>query len=271
MSKSSIFKTNSRFAVLSEPNFNEEKKKEKQSDKTRSSLVTNDKPKMNNFKVDKQLLDTEKPTYNERPVYTERPMYNNESNLFSQKVVDKAYKQRKENELNNINNEINKTLSMDNFPELKVTNKKSNENTQKPTLINFSEKLKPLVTDEETLEIKQIPYGWAVIKRDKTTNKSVIEYNKDYENDIRKSEKAKSKNWPMKVLDALVDLHETERDKYINKWGYDAYEEKYLDPDYDDEYFDKLDLEYANETEEEYTSETEEEDYIEQNKYYWKY
>ena len=75
----------------------------------------------------------------------------------------------------------------------------------------------------------------------------------------------------MKVLDALVDLHETERDKYINKWGYDAYEEKYLDTDYDDEYFDKLDLEYANETEEEYASETEEEDYIEQNKYYWKY
>jgi hypothetical protein len=160
---------------------------------------------------------------------------------------------------------------MDNFPELKVTNKKSNENTQKPTLINFSEKLKPLVSDEETPEIKQIPYGWAVIKRDKTTNKSVIEYNKDYENDIRKSEKAKSKKWPMKVLDALVNLHETERDKYINKWGYDAYEEKYLDPDYDNEYFDKLDLEYANETEEEYASETEEEDYIEQNKYYWKY
>ena len=49
------------------------------------------------------------------------------------------------------------------------------------------------------------------------------------------------------------------------------YTEKYLDPDYDHEYFDKLDLEYAIETEEEYASETEEEDYIEQNKYYWKY
>ena len=259
MSKSSIFKTNSRFAVLSEPNINEEKKK-KQTDKNDSSLVTNDKPRRNNFKADKQLFDTERPTYS------------NESNLFSQKVVDKAYKERKENELNNINNEIIKTLSMDNFPELKVTNNKSIENVQKPVIINFSEKLKPLVNVEEKPEIKQIPYGWAVIKRDKTTNKSVIEYNKDYENDVKKSEMSKGKKWTMKVLDALVDLYETERDKYINKWGYDAYEEKYLDPDYDDEYFDKLDAEYAREKEKEiYEEEYEEEDYTEQNKYYWKY
>ena len=74
----------------------------------------------------------------------------------------------------------------------------------------------------------------------------------------------------MKVLDGLVDLYKIEKDKYINKWGYDAYEEKYLDPDYDDEYFDKLDEEYANETDEEY-EEDEEEDYVEQNRYYWKY
>lgn len=262
MSKSSIFKTNSRFAVLSEPNINEEKKK-KQTDKNDLSLITNNKPRRNNFKADKQLFDTEKPQ-----VYTERPGNSNESNLFSQKVVDKAYKERKENEFNNINNEIIKTLTMDNFPELKITNNKSIENVQKPVIINFSEKLKPLVNVEEKPEIKQIPYGWAVIKRDKTTNKSVIEYNKNYENDVKKSEMSKSKKWTMKVLDALVDLHEIERDKYINKRGYDAYEEKYLDPDYDDEYFDKLDAEYASEKEEE---EYEEEEYIEQNKYYWKY
>ena len=183
MSKSSIFKTNSRFAILSEPNINEVKneKNEVKNEKKNSSLITNDKPKRNNFKVDNQVLDTE------------RPMYNNESNSFSQKVIDKAYKQRKENELNNANNEINKTLSMDNFPELKVTNNKNTKNVQTPTLINFSEKLKPLVSIEEKLEIKQIPYGWAVIKRDKTTNKSVIEYNKDYENDIKKSEMSKRK------------------------------------------------------------------------------
>ena len=261
MSKSSIFKTNSRFAVLSEPNINEEKKKKK-TDKNASSLVTNDKPKRNNFKADNNLFDTERPQ-----------VYTNETNLFSQKVVDKAYKERKENEFNNINNEINKTLSMDNFPELKITNNKIIENVQKPVIINFSEKLKPVVNAEEKQEIKQIPYGWAVIKRDKITNKSVIEYNKDYENDVKKSEMSKRKKWTMNVLDALVDLYEIERDRYINKWGYAAYEEKYLDPDYDDEYFDKLDAEYASEKEKEIYEEEyeEEEDYIEQNKYYWKY
>ena len=260
-------------------------------------MVTNDKPKRNNFKADNNLFDTERPqvyterpqvyterpqvytersqVYTERPqVYTERPQaYTNETNLFSQKVVDKAYKERKENEFNNINNEINKTLSMDNFPELKITNNKIIENVQKPVIINFSEKLKPVVNAEEKQEIKQIPYGWAVIKRDKITNKSVIEYNKDYENDVKKSEMSKRKKWTMNVLDALVDLHEIERDRYINKWGYAAYEEKYLDPDYDDEYFDKLDAEYASEKEKEIYEEEyeEEEDYIEQNKYYWKY
>ena len=287
MSKNNIFRTNSRFAVLSETNVNEVKNEKKNDNKS-------DKPKINNFKVDKNVLDTERqtyterpvyterptyterpvyterPTYTERPVYTERPTYNNESNIFSQKVVDKAQKQRKENELKNTIDEINKSLSIDNFPELKVSNKKSDKNTQTLSVFNFSEKLKPVVTVEENQDTKQIPYGWAVITRDKTTNKSVIKYNKDYENDIKKTENAKSKNWPMKVLDSLVDLYEIERDKYINKWGYDTYEEKYLDPDYDYEYFDKLDEAYESETEEEY-EEDYEEDYIEQNKYYWKY
>ena len=71
----------------------------------------------------------------------------------------------------------------------------------------------------------------------------------------------------MKVLGALVDLYERERDTYINKWGYDAYEEKYLDPDYDDEYFDRLDEEYTSDSEKEYESEDEEE----YNVQYWKH
>ena len=294
--KKNMFKSNSRFAALSESSLiekkNEPKKNEpKKNEKPESTLITNDKPKNNTFKVDKQVLYNERPVvYNERPVvYNERPV---ENNIFSQKVTDKAQKQRKDEEFERIMNEKNKALSMDNFPELILLNKKNEplqkpisfaeklkqkekivetsselmvENIQKP-IISFSEKLKVVNVVLET-QITQIPYGWAVIKRDKTTNKSYIEYNKQYEDDLKRAEMMEKKIWPTKVLCALVDLYENERDKYINKWGYDAYEEKYLDPDYDDEYFDRLDEEYASETEdEEYDEEA---DYSEQTNY-WK-
>ena len=256
-----IFKSNSRFAALSEPSI-EPVKNEKKRD---LNTLTDDKPKKNSFKSN-----------NERPTY-------NESNLFSQKVVDKAQQQRKDDELQRSINEIQKTLSIDNFPELIVTNNTSEKpvisfaerlkqkqnitemNVEKP-VISFSEKLKQVDPVIET-HSKQIPYGWAVIKRDNVTKKSYIEYNKDYERDIKASEQIEKKIWPLKVLNALVDLYETERDEYINKWGYDAYEEKYLDPDYDDEYFDRLDQEYISETEEE-----DEEDYDEEymDQQYWK-
>ena len=309
--KNNMFKSNSRFAALSESYVNEKKnepkKNEQKNEKPESILITDDKPKNNTFKVDKQVLYNERPVvynerpvvYNERPVvYNERPVVYNErpveNNIFSQKVTDKAQKQRKEEELERLMNEKNKALSMDNFPELILLNKKNEplqkpisfaeklkqkekekvvetspelmvENIQKP-IISFSEKLKVVNVVLET-QITQIPYGWAVIKRDKTTNKSSIEYNKQYEDDLKRAEMMEKKIWPMKVLCALVDLYENERDKYINKWGYDAYEEKYLDPDYDDEYFDRLDEEYASETEdEEYDEEA---DYSEQTNY-WK-
>jgi hypothetical protein len=274
-----IFKSNSRFAALSEPS-NEPVKNEKKRD---IDPLTDDKPKKNSFKSNNERpVYNERATYNERPVYNERPTYN-ESNLFSQKVVDKAQKQRKEDEIQRSINEMQKTLSIDNFPELLVSNKTSEKpvisfadrlkqkqnitetNVENP-VISFSEKLKQVDPVIET-HSKKIPYGWAVIKRDNVTKKSYIEYNKDYERDNKAVEQMEKKQWPLKVLDALVDLYERERDEYINKWGYDAYEEKYLDPDYDDEYFDRLDEAYVSETEEE-EDEDEEEEYMDQQ--YWK-
>lgn len=234
-----IFKTNSRFAALSEPSNNE------------------------------RLPNNERPSNNERPQpNNERPLYN-DHNIFSQKVIDKAKKQRNEDEIQKTVDERNKKLSIDNFPELNpVTNKKPIsiiENTQKPT-ISFSEKLKHVDVIVEN-NVKQIPYGWAVIKRDPITKKLITEYNKEYENDLKKAELKEQEKWPLKVLDSLVDLYERERDKYIDKWGYDAYETKYLDPDYDDEYFDRLDEAYASETEED---DDEYEEEYEEDYYYWK-
>ena len=274
---SNMFKSNSRFAALVEPTFNQLEKNEviKNEVIIKNESTTDNKPRNNNF-----LANESRPVYNEsRPVSNEsRPVYN-DSNLFSQKVIAKAQQQRKDDNHQRLMNETAKILSIDNFPEMQLSKKvetskntisfseklkekekvETNDKSLEKPVISFSEKLKQVDVVVET-KINQIPYGWAVIKRDPITKKQITEYNKEYENDLKRAEGLEKKQWPLKVLGALVDLYERERDTYINKWGYDAYEEKYLDPDYDDEYFDRLDEAYAaSESEEEYESEDEEE------------
>ena len=277
---SNMFKSNSRFAALVEPTFNQAEKNEVVSKSEKSESTTDNKPRNNHF-----LSNESRPVSNERPPVSNesRPVYN-DSNLFSQKVIDKAQQQRKDDNHQRLMTETAKILSIDNFPELQLSNNKV-ETLKKP--VSFAEKLKQkekeneiVETNEKSLEkpfisfseklkqvdivienkVNEIPYGWAVIKRDPITKKQITEYNKEYENDLKRAENLEKKQWPVKVLGALVDLYERERDTYINKWGYDAYEEKYLDPDYDDEYFDRLDEAYAaSESDEEYESEDEEE------------
>ena len=301
---SNMFKSNSRFAALAEPVFNEVVSKSE-----KKEFKVDNNSKNNNLKSDNKFLSNERPFANERPVANDRPFANerpfandrpvyNDSNLFSQKVVDKAQQQRKDDQHQLLMAENAKALSIDNFPELQLS--KKIESSQKPIsfaeklkqkekenidqlqtttetnnkclekpVISFSEKLKQVDVVVET-KVNEIPYGWVVIKRDPITKKQITEYNKEYENDLKRAETLEKKQWPTKVLYALVDLYERERDTYINKWGYDAYEEKYLDPDYDDEYFDRLDEEYASsESDEEY--EDDEDDYNEQSNHYWKH
>ena len=269
-----MFKSNSRFAALMEPSFNQAEKNELVSKAEKRESTIENKPRNNNF-----LSNESRPVYNERPPVSNeiRPVYN-DSNLFSQKVIDKAQQQRKDDNHQRLMNETAKILSIDNFPEMQLSKKvekpcsfaeklkqkekeivETNDKSLEKPFISFSEKLKQVDIVIET-KVNEIPYGWAVIKRDKITNKTTTEYNKEYENDLKRAENLEKKQWPIKVLGALVDLYERERDTYINKWGYDAYEEKYLDPDYDDEYFDRLDEAYAaSESEEEYESEDDEE------------
>ena len=267
-----MFKSNSRFAALAEPAFNEVEKNELVSKAEKKVTSTDNKPRNNHF-----LSNEIRPVYNDRPTNESKPVYN-DSNLFSQKVIDKAQQQRKDDNHQRLMNETAKILSIDNFPEMQLSNNKvfkpcsfaeklkqkenpleTNDKSLEKPFISFSEKLKQVDVVVEN-KVNEIPYGWAVIKRDKITNKSTIEYNKEYENDLKRAENLEKKQWPIKVLGSLVDLYEREKERYINKWGYDAYEEKYLDPDYDDEYFDRLDEAYAaSESEEEYESEDEEE------------
>ena len=52
---------------------------------------------------------------------------------------------------------------------------------------------------------------------------------------------------PHIIMKALDDLYQNWKKDYINTWGQDDYEHNYLFPNYDYEYFDKLDDKYERE------------------------
>jgi hypothetical protein len=143
-----MFKSNSRFAALVEPTFNQAEKNDVISKAEKNESTTDNKPRNNHF-----LSNESRPVSNERqPVTNEiRPVYN-DSNLFSQKVIDKAQQQRKDDNHQKLMTETAKILSIDNFPEMQLSNNK----VVKPC--SFAEKLKqkenPLETNDKSLEGK---------------------------------------------------------------------------------------------------------------------
>jgi hypothetical protein len=108
---------------------------------------------------------------------------------------------------------------------------------------SFLEKLKTVKVDP-LLENKEevVKDGWVSITFQ--NRKTTFKYGKmsyvDYNNDMIS---------PDYVMSSLVNLHEKRKEKYINLWGYDCYEKIFLFPNYDYEYFDKLDEQYDLEME----------------------
>jgi hypothetical protein len=235
---SNMFKPNSRFAILSEDvndNKKSEKKKDLKNEKKKDDFKeVKEAPKINSFKDD-------------RPKYDDRSR--NTNNLFSRKLSDKVEQQRKEDEIKRQNDELEKALSIDNFPELSKNNDViTNTNTNTIEVPNFLEKIKQekkIVEDVKKNE--EIPYGWVLIKHNKETNKSYTEYDKKYEEDEKIKNEQEERILPFMILDSLVGLYLKRKNKYINEWGNDEYEKMFISPNYDYEYFDKLDAKYEEE------------------------
>ena len=121
----------------------------------------------------------------DRPKYDDRPK-NNNSNIFSKKVSDKALE--KEKEAKEI--KIAKTLAIENFPQLVSVEKKVSFVKSS----SFLEKTKPkqIKIIENNVEEEIIPYGWVKISRNQNTNRLVLKYNKEYqaeEEEKKKKEK----------------------------------------------------------------------------------
>jgi hypothetical protein len=137
-------------------------------------------------------------------------------------------------------------LNDNNFPTLTVNNDKPTNNTNiRAENINFLEKLTAVTIEKETditnLEEYILP-GWLVMKRDKDTNKIIKKYG-----EMTFFEKSDLSNY--EIMEKLVVLHDKRTEDYINIWGQDEYEKMFRFPNYDYDYFERLDQEYEEELE----------------------
>lgn len=243
---SNIFKSNSRFAALAEdiekPIKKEEKKNEKRQDKK-------EEKKDNIFKENSFLKEEN---------YFKKD-YQRRDNRFETRYESKESKEerikrenlKKEEEKRKKEEESQKNLAVENFPDL--SNKVIVNNNNQKNIISYSEKAAKTPENKENPIVieNNVKPGWVEIKRILTEERNfkvVYTYGDRVpeENIIKKS----NVNSDYLVLDALVNLHNKRTKEYIDMYGYDTWEKMFRFPNYDYDYFDKLDAEYEMEEEE---------------------
>jgi hypothetical protein len=219
---SKIFKTNTRFdALIEDVDINNNKPKGFDKMDTEKKMDT----QINSFKRD------------------DRPRYEDRRNHFydPKKEAERKSKEeqkRKETEIEKKTKEMEEALSDKNFPDLGFTNK--SEVVKEAKVSSFVDKIKePNVKNiVETVEEYIYP-GYVIISRDKITNKSVYKFGEqifpDYEEDNSYS--------------SLIELYEKRTNKYIELWGEFEYAKVFKFPNYDYDYFDRLDQQYEEELE----------------------
>ena len=205
-----MFKTNSRFSVLSE---------DINTSTNNRSTNNNDRDNKNRNNRSKNNSDRDNRSTN---------------NNFKDKTREN-YFNKKEHKDKNIQPIININLTEENFPRLSnITG--TTENNEK-TYINILKTTKIIKKEEKTDIIKP---GWVKIKlQPKTRQIITISSPSQFVNEINEYDEIQEHGYS--VLDALVNLHEKRTNNYINNWGYDEWEKMFTFPNYDYNYFDKLD------------------------------
>ena len=148
-------------------------------------------------------------------------------------------------------------IKEDEFPDLTKPVKTNLNNVKSKTFASLLEK-KEIIEEINKEEELIVPPGWSCYKYTKFKNgmcgdkcsnltikiqKPFIE--KKYE--IKKPTPKVELNEVEKIIDALSLLHEKRTNEYKELWGEDEWEQMFICPNYDYEYFDKLDEAYENE------------------------
>jgi len=136
---------------------------------------------------------------------------------------------------------IKQALAMESFPELIINQNEKQEVSR----MNYLNKLKNIekesVKSKKTdidLEYENLKPGWAIAKKDAITGKIITKYKPSLKPPPREKTQQEI---GLDIINALVELHEKRREEYINMWGYDTWEKMYRFPNYDYDYFNKLD------------------------------
>lgn len=178
----------------------------------------------------------------------ENKTYNNQfkSNNFEKNRLEQVIKEHKNENTaikNTIDNNANKVFNIINdFPELVVPTKKTND-TNLNFLKVFNEESKTY--SDTNPELDNLKPGYVLIKRNLKTNETIILSKALIDNPPKKKSEQELEN---ELREKLANRYEERKQEYIDNWGYDEWEKMFRFPNYDYEYFDKLDeLYYAEE------------------------
>jgi len=131
-------------------------------------------------------------------------------------------------------------LSEDNFPTLAAV---APSPAAQANYGSFSQCVKTVIktetpelptVDPDLLNLKP---GWLLLKHDRKTHTTIWKSNEIFNSEpVEKT--ADELAWD--ALDELIALHETRTNDFIDTWGYEEWERTFRFPNYDYEYFDKL-------------------------------
>jgi hypothetical protein len=213
--------------IINEKKEKKENKENKITEK-KQQIVEN---KLNCFKTDKYLIEKKNAMDYKQREENKRQQEKDYRNFMKEQQIKKV----KEDEIKNI-------TDLNNFPELKTKQSKYD------SVINMNnDYFNKLLNMEDNNKIKEkenqpcLPDGCVSIEFDKSENKIKWTYGKNCNNNSLLE--LKEKDDPILIMGNLVDLYKERRNNYIKKWGFDEYEKMFLFPNYDYDYFEKLDEE----------------------------
>jgi hypothetical protein len=189
------------------------------------------------------LMDDEPgPLKNEKPKpradYSDRPQRNRYTDKY---IGGDQFDRNKQNQELRIKAAaaLQLELTDENFPSIML----SSTNKVKPDL-NYTDLFASLSNAEQPADvvvnhnIETLAPGWASLKKDPTSNKIIWMENKTFNTDpVVKSENEIA----TETFNALVELYNRRDEDYIDTWGYEEWERMFRFPNYDYDYFDKLD------------------------------
>lgn len=244
---SNTFKqNNNRFALLVDDIENEKKETQNKNAKKNSHSKQshpNPQPEVQNNPSNVFKNKQEKPEYfEERYMYKRTSFF--ETNNEKQKRVENELIQKK-NADERKSKQIKEALHLNNFPDLENNGLNNKVNNGVNNNLNYIEKVvyKVICEDIPKELTEQVKPGWVMYKKDVKSNKSICVYGEKINDESNDNEE----NNCMDVLNSLVTLHEKRMSEYKEMWGEEDYERTFRFPNYDYEYFDKLDDEYYEE------------------------